>query len=190
MPFHYLAEAEEFESRTVTRMLFVWEEATVQSGNIVNIPLKVHKMLYFAEQTGAFCSLGRLYPWTAQADAEVLTLAKSCKGRSNTIEVNRFKLIENKKRVGSRQQRVVVVGGEFHSTDGFSEAAGRGLAYFEYSTESVAGLRERRHQGSRKGKQGCGERSRRRFLCFTKKSAQQQTKARTRKTLINAWLFK
>lgn len=62
MPFHYLAEAEEFESRTVTRMLFVWEEATVQSGNIVNIPLKVHKMLYFAEQTGAFCSLGRLYP--------------------------------------------------------------------------------------------------------------------------------
>jgi len=55
----------------------------------------------------------------------VLTLAESCKGRSTTTEVSRFKLIENKKRAGSKQQRVVVVGGEFHSTDGFSEGAGR-----------------------------------------------------------------
>lgn len=98
MPFPHLAEAEEFENRTVTRMFFAWEEATVQSGNTVNIPLQVQRMLYFAEQTtGAFCSLGRLYPWTAQPDAEVLTLAESCKGRSNATEVNRFKLIENKK---------------------------------------------------------------------------------------------
>lgn len=90
----------------------------------------------------------------------VLTLAESCKGRSNISEVNRFKLRENKERVGSRQQYVVDVGGEFHSTDGFSEGAGRGWAYDEFSAESVAGLSERRDRGSGRGKQGHGERSR------------------------------
>lgn len=46
--------------------------------------------------------------------------------------------------MGSRQQYGVVVGGEFHSTDGFSEGAGRGWAYVELGTERVAGLSERR----------------------------------------------
>lgn len=97
-PFPHLTEAEKFESRTVTRMLFSREEVTVQLGNTVNMPLEAQKMLYFPEQTReAFCSLGRLYPWTAQPDAEVLTVAESCKGRSNTSEVNRFKLTETRK---------------------------------------------------------------------------------------------
>ena len=120
----------------------------------------------------------------------VLTLAESCKGRSNSTEVNRVKLIENKKRVGSRQQRVVVVGGEFHSTDGFSEEAGRGWAYVEYSAERVAGLSERRHRVSARGKQGCGERSRKGFPLIMKRGAQREIKAWTRKTPLNAWLFK
>lgn len=148
-------------------------------------------MPYFAEkQQKPFYSPGRLYPWTAQPDAEVLTLAESCKGRSNTTEVNRFKLIENKKRVGTRQQRVVVVGGEFHSTDGFSEGARRGWAYTEHSAERVAGLRERRHRGSGRRKQGHGERSRRKFQRIMKRGAPWEIKARTRKTPLNAWLVK
>jgi len=41
MPFPPFTEAEEFESRAVTKMsmVFAWEEAAVQSGNIVNVPL-------------------------------------------------------------------------------------------------------------------------------------------------------
>lgn len=76
----------------------------------------------------------------------VVILASSCKGRSNTIEANRFKLIQNKKRVGSRQQRVVFVGGEFHSTDGFAEGAGRGLAQqcMVQGEQGKAGRREAR----------------------------------------------
>lgn len=115
----------------------------------------------------------------------VLTLAESCKGRSNISEVNRFKLIENKERVGSRQQYVVDVGGEFHSTDGFSEGAGRGWAYDEFSAERVAGLSERRDRGSGRGKQGHGERSRKRLQHIVKRGAQQEIKAWTRKTSLN-----
>lgn len=163
----------------------------VQPENTVNIPLWLQRMLYFAEQTtGAFCSPGGLYPWTARPDAKVLTLAESCKGRSNTSEVNRFKLIENKKRVGSRQQRVVVVGGEFHSTDGFSEGAGRRWAYVGCSAERAAGLSERGHRGSGRGKQGRGERSRKRFQHIMRRGAQRDIKVWTRKTPLNAWLSK
>lgn len=55
---------------------------------------------------------------------------------------------------------MVAVGGEFHSTDGFSEGAGRGWACVECSAERVAGLREKRHRGSGREKQERGERSR------------------------------
>jgi len=54
----------------------------------------------------------------------------------------------------------------------------------------VAGLSERRHRGSGRGRQGHEERSRRRFQHIMKSSAQQEIKARTRKKSLNARLFK
>lgn len=87
--------------------------------------------------------------------------------------------------MGSRQRYGVVVGGEFHSTDGFSEGAGRGWAYVEFGAERVARLSERRHRGSGRGKQGHGDRSRKRFQHIVQRGAQQEIKASTRKTSLN-----
>lgn len=81
---------------------------------------------------------------------------------------------------------MVAVGGEFHSTDGFSEGAGRDWACVEYSTERVAGLRERRHRDSGRGKQERGESSGKRFQPIMERATQQEIEAWTRGTPLNA----
>lgn len=106
----------------------------------------------------------------------VLTLAESCKGRSNTSKSTDLNCEKKKERVGSRQQCGVVVGGEFHSTDGFSEGAGRGWVYVEFSAERVAGLSERRDRGSGRERQGYRDRSKNRFHHMVKRGAHQEIK--------------
>lgn len=110
-------------------------------------------------------------------------LLKAARGEAtplNSTDLN----WENRERVGCRQRYGVVVGGEFHSSDGLSEGAGRGWACVERCAERVAGL------GDRRGKQGHGDRSRKRFQHIVERGAQQEIKASTRKTSPNTWLFK